>query len=687
MEARSPLPSALPGESLDNVAPLTATEPLEVVNALHQVLAKAGLHADIDLPQIVVVGSQSVGKTSVLQSLVGRDFLPSGAGIVTRRPLVLQLQMTERAADENALQEWAEFAHKPGQRFFRFEEVSREIRTETERVCVGDCCISAEPILMRIFSPCVVDLTLVDLPGLTKVPTGDQPQDISERIRSLVLRYISQKSTLILAVSAANVDLTTSDALALAREVDPEGDRTLGVLTKLDLAGESGDAIEALLGRVYPLRLGYVGVVCRNDAATKAGVTFEAALKAEEEFLAGRAFRNVASRCGIPHLARRLHALLLHHIRLALPELRARVQKVVDHYRSELASYGDTGMEQQMGQGAFLLHVISGYVRCFADALEGKLAYSQQEAPPDRLVGGARLHHIFHRVFAQAVLSFDAFSGLSDMEIRVAMRNAAGPKPQLFVPEVAFETLVKRQIEKLEDPSLQCVHQVFQELKNLSLQSEVPEMRRYPALKEKVLEVAQSVISRCLQPTNQMVSNLIRIELAHINIDHPDFIGGLRAMSSVSSVQPMPDDGGSWSQPVPRAKSSPQFWQSGVGSQDPLRLPSVPNVVTPSGEPSEKERMDTELLKSLVSSYFAIVKRKIVDAVPKTIMHFMVNTVRDALHHECIGELYRNDMFTKLLNEADDVREGRLECIKRLEELSTAQDILARVRDTSIQVT
>eukprot|EP00931_Biecheleriopsis_adriatica_P055628 TRINITY_DN32934_c0_g1_i1.p1 TRINITY_DN32934_c0_g1~~TRINITY_DN32934_c0_g1_i1.p1 ORF type:complete len:358 (-),score=64.57 TRINITY_DN32934_c0_g1_i1:132-1205(-) len=260
-------------------------DPLAVVNALHQIILGAGLHTDLALPMIAVVGSQSVGKTSVLESLVGRDFLPRGSGIVTRRPLILQLRATRSGSADEEPMEWAEFEHKPGEKFLRFELVRSEIELETQRLCGDNRGVSDEPILLRIFSPTVMDLTLVDLPGLTKVPTGEQPKDISQTIRQLVLRYVRERNCIILAVSAANSDLATSDALALAREVDPQGERTVGVLTKLDLAEEAGAALEALRGGVYPLRLGYIGVVCRSESASKAGLSFEEALKAEQDFL------------------------------------------------------------------------------------------------------------------------------------------------------------------------------------------------------------------------------------------------------------------------------------------------------------------------------------------------------------------------------------------------------------------
>ena len=102
----------------------------------------------------------------------------------------------------------------------------------------------------------VLNLTLIDLPGLTKVAVGDQPHDIENQIRNMVLEFIEPENTLILAVSPANTDLANSDALKIAKEVDPTGIRTIGVITKLDLMDAGTDAREILENRVLPLRRG-----------------------------------------------------------------------------------------------------------------------------------------------------------------------------------------------------------------------------------------------------------------------------------------------------------------------------------------------------------------------------------------------------------------------------------------------
>lgn len=97
------------------------------------------------------------------------------------------------------------------------------VQVETTRLVGQSKKVSATPITLSIYSPYVLNLTLVDLPGITKVPVGDQPADIEQQVRSIVLEYARNPHAIILAVSAANVDLANSEALKLAREVDPEG--------------------------------------------------------------------------------------------------------------------------------------------------------------------------------------------------------------------------------------------------------------------------------------------------------------------------------------------------------------------------------------------------------------------------------------------------------------------------------
>ncbi|KAJ3616831.1 hypothetical protein Zmor_009004 [Zophobas morio] len=146
----------------------------------------------IGLPQIAVIGSQSSGKSSVLESFVGRDFLPRGTGIVTRRPLVLQLVNLPKVSSDICKSgiEWGEFLHLPAEKFYDFLKIREEIEKETERLTGKNKGISSKPIHLKICSENVLNLTLVDLPGITKIPVGDQPENIEQQVVELVLSYI-----------------------------------------------------------------------------------------------------------------------------------------------------------------------------------------------------------------------------------------------------------------------------------------------------------------------------------------------------------------------------------------------------------------------------------------------------------------------------------------------------------------
>uniref|UniRef100_A0A8C7JX44 Dynamin-type G domain-containing protein n=1 Tax=Oncorhynchus kisutch TaxID=8019 RepID=A0A8C7JX44_ONCKI len=153
---------------------------IPLINKLQDAFSCIGQSCNLDLPQIAVVGGQSAGKSSVLENFVGRDFLPRGSGIVTRRPLVLQLV--------NNQAEYAEFLHCKGRQFVDFDEVRLEIEAETDRITGSNKGISAVPINLRVYSPNVLNLTLIDLPGMTKVAVGDQPVDIEHQIRDMLMQ-------------------------------------------------------------------------------------------------------------------------------------------------------------------------------------------------------------------------------------------------------------------------------------------------------------------------------------------------------------------------------------------------------------------------------------------------------------------------------------------------------------------
>ncbi|XP_008108594.1 dynamin-1-like protein isoform X2 [Anolis carolinensis] len=718
---------------------------IPVINKLQDVFNTVG--ADIiQLPQIVVVGTQSSGKSSVLESLVGRDLLPRGTGIVTRRPLILQLvhvspeDRRKTAGDENGVdaEEWGKFLHTKNKLYTDFDEIRQEIESETERISGNNKGISPEPIHLKIFSPNVVNLTLVDLPGMTKVPVGDQPKDIELQIRELILRFISNPNSIILAVTAANTDMATSEALKIAREVDPDGRRTLAVITKLDLMDAGTDAMDVLMGRVIPVKLGIIGVVNRSQLDINTKKSVADSIRDEYGFLQKK-YPSLANRNGTKYLARTLNRLLMHHIRDCLPELKTRINVLAAQYQSLLNSYG----EPVDDKSATLLQLITKFATEYCNTIEGTAKYIETS----ELCGGARICYIFHETFGRTLESVDPLGGLNTIDILTAIRNATGPRPALFVPEVSFELLVKRQIKRLEEPSLRCVELVHEEMQRIIQHCSnysTQELLRFPKLHDAIVEVVTSLLRRRLPVTNEMVHNLVAIELAYINTKHPDFADACGLMNNNIEEQQrrnrlareLPSAGSrdkSTKPPGALAPSSQETSTAGSAEVDGKTSPAIGEGVSESGtgnwrgmlktsraeeilaeekskpvpvlpaspqkghavnlldvpvpvarKLSAREQRDCEVIERLIKSYFLIVRKNIQDSVPKAVMHFLVNHVKDSLQSELVGQLYKALLLDDLLTESEDMAQRRKEAADMLQALQRASQIIAEIRETHL---
>ncbi|XP_045510714.1 dynamin isoform X2 [Colias croceus] len=487
---------------------------IPIVNKLQDAFVQMGVHMSLDLPQIAVVGGQSAGKSSVLENFVGRDFLPRGSGIVTRRPLILQLI--------NGNAEYAEFLHCKGKKFTDFNEVRSEIESETDRITGSNKGISPVPINLRVYSPNVLNLTLIDLPGLTKVPIGDQPIDIEQQIKAMIFQFIRRESCLILAVTPANTDLANSDALKLAKEVDPQGLRTIGVITKLDLMDEGTDARDVLENKLLPLRRGYIGVVNRSQKDIDGRKDISAALAAERKFfLSHPSYRHIADRLGTPYLQRVLNQQLTNHIRDTLPGLRDKLQKQLLALEKDVEQYKHFRPDDPSIKTKAMLQMIQQLQTDFERTIEGS---GSAQINTNELSGGAKINRLFHERFPFEIVKMEFDEKELRREIAFAIRNIHGIRVGLFTPDMAFEAIVKKQIARLKEPSLKCVDLVVQELSNV-VRVCTERMSRYPRLREETERIIMShVRSREQQCKDQLVL-LIDCELAYMNTNHEDFIG------------------------------------------------------------------------------------------------------------------------------------------------------------------
>ncbi|KAG5832748.1 hypothetical protein ANANG_G00294440 [Anguilla anguilla] len=454
-----------------------------------------------------------------------RQGLPSrGSGIVTRRPLILQLV--------NNKAEYAEFLHCKGRKFVDFDEVRAEIEAETDRITGSNKGISPIPINLRVYSPNVLNLTLIDLPGMTKVAVGDQPVDIEHQIRDMLLQFITKESCLILAVTPANTDLANSDALKIAKEVDPQGLRTIGVITKLDLMDEGTDAKDILENKLLPLRRGYIGVVNRSQKDIDGKKDIRMALAAERKFfLSHPGYRHLAERMGTPHLQKTLNQQLTNHIRDTLPGLRSKLQSQLLSLEKEVEEYKNFRPDDPTRKTKALLQMVQQFGVDFEKRIEG----SGDQVDTVELSGGARINRIFHERFPFELVKIVFDEKELRREISHAIKNVHGVRTGLFTPDLAFEAIVKKQVIKLKEPCLKCIDLVIQELINTVRQC-TNKLGSYPRLREETERIVTTYVREREGKTKDQVLLLIDIELSYINTNHEDFIGFANAQQRNTHV-------------------------------------------------------------------------------------------------------------------------------------------------------
>ena len=185
------------------------------------------------------------------------------------------------------------------------------------------------------------------------------------------------------------MDLANSDSLKLARTVDPQGRRTVGVLTKLDLMDQGTHALEILSGRMYPLRLGFVGVVNRSQHDINNAVPLIEARRSEEEFFRTHiAYRSIEHKCGTKYLAKTLNQVLMAHIRERLPDMKARLNTLMGQAQQELASFGDTSFMGDQHRGTLILKYMTQFAKDFVASIDG----TSFDISTKELCGGARVY-------------------------------------------------------------------------------------------------------------------------------------------------------------------------------------------------------------------------------------------------------------------------------------------------------
>ena len=619
----------------------------KLINLIDQ-LRDCGVNEYIKLPRICSLGTQSSGKSSVLESIVGLDFLPRGDGVVTRRPLELRL------CHINSGQPWAIFEERKGTKFTDFIKVRETIEALTDEVCKKNKNIIDKPIVLNVYSQTCPDLTLVDLPGVTRVPIGDQPQNIEQITKDMARRYAEDPLTIILCVIAANSDIATSDGLMLAKEIDTSGSRTIGVLTKLDIMDAGTDARKVLLNEEIPLKLGYVGVKNRSKQDLVNKLSMEETSKKEREFFKSHpAYKNLPSGLlGTDVLINKLTKIYFRIIRENLPRIIKAINDRVRTAEDELQSLGQPMPTDDAGKMSLLWNMINEYCDIFRKVLQGKcnnknLNFLEGE-------GGFKIKILYKKLLEEFTGEYKATAGYTDENINYALTIHEGDSIPGFPSVDAFIYLLRPQLEKLKDPIEECFINVFQYLDFLSGKILERVFTRFPQAINDMTDLVTNYLIEERDKTKYLIDSVVEMEINYLFTNDYDYLNNFTTF-------------------IPKHQRPVQGQNQGNNQMNNNEIRPQP--------PIDAKNIFIKEIRNRIEAYFKLIVRNLRDSIPKIMGNYLVKEIQENMQLKLYNKLYNAREMTDLLSEPESVAERRKELNELIKVMKNAQKIIRRDPD------
>jgi GTP-binding protein EngB required for normal cell division len=614
----------------------------KVVNLIDE-LRDIGLQQHISLPRIAVLGTQSAGKSSLLESIVGMDFLPRGDGVVTRRPLEMRLVHVPNGQNDKP---YAVFDRFKDKKFTNFDEVRDTINKLTDEVAGASKGIVDSPIILTVYSYSCPDLTLVDLPGITRIPIAGQQQDIERVTKEMAKRYCGDPRTIILAVIPANADMSTSDALQMAMELDPKGTRTLGVITKIDIMDRGTNAKKMIMGEEIALKLGYVGVKGRSKHDIDMKVTVRKGLDEEKQYFASHPVYSTMppGYLGIETLTQKLTKILFHHIRAYLPEILKEINSKIKDCEERMKDLGTSLPISTKDKIQLLWQLVTKFTENFKNALSGRYDAKLESVIELDVSGAAHIKAMFSELYGNYVSTdYKATEDYTDRDIDKAIIMHEGDSIPGFPSIDAFLYLLQPQLDKLKEPATGLISFVYGYMEELAVSILSKLFHRFPSILDVVQEIVLKAMQEHREKTRRVVEQVIEAESNFLYTTDTDYLTKRGAF------------------------------------------------VTPSDPKNQNRIMDANRvlaneLRYRIDAYFNLVCRNVRDSVPKIIGTFLVRACQDDLKFTLYDAINKHDELMTLLSEPESITMERQTLQKTLDTLNKAIRAIKKDPDLSKRI-
>uniref|UniRef100_A0A8C1HYL3 Myxovirus (influenza virus) resistance G n=1 Tax=Cyprinus carpio carpio TaxID=630221 RepID=A0A8C1HYL3_CYPCA len=572
-------------------------------------LRSVGIHKDLALPTIAVIGDQSSGKSSVLEALSGIA-LPRGTGIVTRCPLELKLKKVTSGVNWKAVLSYrekkTEFVNSS-----LVESYIEQAQNELAGKGVGIC---DELITLEVMSPDVCDLTLIDLPGIARVPVNGQPEDIEKQIKRLITRYIEKQETINMVVVPCNTDIATTEALKMAQQVDPEGKRTVGILTKPDLIdrGTETKILDIVQNKTFPLRKGYIMVKCRGQHQINEKISLEEAAETERDFFQKHSFFRCLlneDKATIKSLATKLTQNLVDHIKKSLPQLNEQIKKQLWDLRDDLKECEAGPPQDPKGAKLFLTETIMKFIDQIKSISTGELIIGEN------LYGQLRME--FKKWNDLLNNRKPSFNNSTEEEITFN-QDFRGRELLGFSNYKMFEVVLQKHVATLKDPANNLLN----------------------VIKDIVIKQFTDVVNQCFQ------NYPVLLDITKVNIQE-------KAEKRISEQFAM---------------------EEMIFTQDPIYLKSLKEITKETFSEEQIPLFDKKCkYGEMLQAYFEIVVQRMADQLPMMITLFMLKQTAQLLSFDMLS-LLDGANVSELLFEDSDVGKKRRDLHVRLERMRIGQE-------------
>ncbi|KAK9110059.1 hypothetical protein Sjap_018119 [Stephania japonica] len=730
------MPARTMGLSLSNEDPIEAAAAMEIpffslynerigeiLDAVDRLRDLKVTKEGIQLPTIVVVGDQSSGKSSVLESLAGIS-LPRGQGICTRVPLIMRLQGSHYRGSEPEF-----YLEYQGKTVPTSEQgIPKAINTGTDEIAGKQKGVSDNPITLVVKKRGVPDLTLVDLPGITRVPVHGQPEDIYEQISKIIMEYITPKETIILNVLSATVDFPTCESIRMSRAVDKSGERTLAVVTKADKAPEG--LLEKVTADDVNIGLGYVCV--RNRIGTE---SYEEARAAEASLFEAHPLLSMIdkSMVGIPVLAQKLVKIQASIIGKCLPEIIKKIDEKHTQNVSELNTLprklnniaeamevfvkvigsAKESLARLLLRGEYDEFLDDKTMHCPARIVELLDEYSQQlhyrssslprgeyddktmHCPPqilelpDDLPQHCSAYAILPDEYSQPSPSqssslqrgeYDEYS--QQLRYKSSLAEEESSKNTLFLmeeiavleessrlalpnflPRPAFRTILKQKLKGVAQTPFEFTRKVWNYIEGVVIRILVGHSESYPQLQTSCRRAAYNLITKMRERSYSYVQEMVEMETIADYTSNPEYMNTWHDLMKYQEPLLQILNGNSF---------NTQLEIPGFDRMEVLHLKVLSKKV--------EQAFD---MKMRVTAYWKIVMLRLVDNLALHLLISMKNLVNEEMEAEIVKEFMGGNGggLERLFEESTAVANKREKLNGSINLLKESKDVLAQVMD------